>query len=151
MVVSISKNDNNMQWLHFFEPVFLIAIFGPCFYNHLMHELAVTESILNLVIKHATRNQVEKVLSISLKIGELTDLVDEWMQRYFNYLSKDTIAEGAILKIERSPVVFQCDDCKNTFPVSLKDTGKIVCSRCNSEKVMLVSGREFFIENIEVV
>lgn len=116
-----------------------------------MHELAVTESILNIVIKHAARNQVEKVLSVSLKIGELTDLVDEWMQRYFNYLSKDTIAEGAILKIERSRVVFQCTDCKNAFPVSLKDTGKIVCSCCNSEKVMLVSGREFLIKHIEVV
>jgi hydrogenase nickel incorporation protein HypA/HybF len=116
-----------------------------------MHELAVTESILNIVIKHAARNRAEKVLSISLKIGELTDLVDEWMQRYFNYLSKDTVAEGAILKIERSPLVFQCSDCMNTFPVSLRDTGKITCSRCNGKKVVLVSGREFYIKHIEVV
>jgi hydrogenase nickel incorporation protein HypA/HybF len=116
-----------------------------------MHELAVTEGILSIVIKHAAKNQVKKVLSISLKIGELTDLVDEWMQRYFDYLSKDTIAEGAMLNIERSPVVFQCADCNKSFPVSLKESGKIVCSHCNSIRVRLVSGREFFIKHIEVV
>jgi len=116
-----------------------------------MHELAVTESILSIVIKHAAKNQVKKVLSIGLKIGELTDLVDEWIQHYFDYLSKDTIAEGAMLNIERSPVVFQCADCNKAFPVSLKESGKIVCSHCNSTGVTLVSGREFFIKHIEVV
>lgn len=134
-----------------FAFVFLIAIFRSCFYNRIMHELAVTESILNIVVKHASANQAEKVLSIHLKIGELTDIVGEYIQHYFDYLSRDTVAEGAVLNIERSPVVFQCHDCNKTFSVSLKESGKIVCSRCNSEKVTLVSGREFFIKHIEVV
>ena len=60
-----------------------------------MHELPVTESILNIVLTHAKRNRARKVISIHLKIGELSDLENEWVQRYFDYLSKDTIAEGA--------------------------------------------------------
>jgi hydrogenase nickel incorporation protein HypA/HybF len=116
-----------------------------------MHELSVTESILNIVVKHAATNQVEKVLSISLKIGELTDLVGECIQQYFDYLSKGTIAEGAILNIESSPVIFQCTDCKTMFPVSLKDSGKIVCSQCGGANAALFSGREFYIQHIEVI
>jgi len=116
-----------------------------------MHELSVTESILNIVVKHALANNAEKVLVVHLKIGELTDLVDEYIQHYFDYLSKDTIAEGAKLNIERSPVIFECRDCKNRFPVSLKDSRKIACTNCESVNVALVSGREYFINNIEVI
>ncbi|MEI8171945.1 MAG: hydrogenase maturation nickel metallochaperone HypA [Deltaproteobacteria bacterium] len=140
-----------MRCFHFFPAVFLIAILKGCLYNQIMHELAVTESILNIVIKHAEKNHVEKVVTIHLKIGELTDLVDEYIQHYFDYLSKGTIAEGAVLNMERSPVVFQCTDCKTTFQVSLKDSGKIVCSQCDGAKAVLVSGREFYIKHIEVV
>jgi len=116
-----------------------------------MHELSVTESILNIVVRHAAKNQVGKVLGIHLRIGEMTDLADEWIQHYFDYLSKGTIAEGAILKIERSPVVFQCEECKTMFHVSLKDSGKIVCNQCGVPKATLVSGREFYIQHIEVI
>ena len=129
----------------------MVAILMGCFYNQPMHELSVTESILNIVLKHALANQAEKVVSISLKIGELTDLAGDCIQHYFDYLSKDTIAEGAVLNIERSPVVFQCNDCKTTFQVSLKDSGKIDCSHCGGANVALVSGREFYIQHIEVI
>ena len=129
----------------------MVAILMGCFYNQPMHELSVTESILNIVLKHALANQVEKVVSISLKIGELTDLAGDCIQHYFDYLSKDTIAEGAVLNIERSPVVFQCNDCKTTFQVSLRDSGKIDCSHCGGANVALVSGREFYIQHIEVI
>jgi hydrogenase nickel incorporation protein HypA/HybF len=140
-----------MRCFHFSPAVFLIAILKGCLYNQIMHELSVTESILSIVIKHAEKHHVEKVVTIHLKIGELTDLVDEYIQHYFDYLSKGTIAEGAVLNMERSPILFQCADCNTAFPVSLKESGKIVCSHCNSTRVTLVSGREFFIKHIEVV
>jgi hydrogenase nickel incorporation protein HypA/HybF len=115
-----------------------------------MHELAVTESILKIVLKHAQTNGAEKVLTISLKIGELSELVGDCIQHYFDYLSKDTIAEGAKLDIERSPIIFQCNDCKNTFPVSLRDTKDFACPACGSIKFALISGREFYIKDITI-
>jgi len=116
-----------------------------------MHELPVTESILNVALKHAQANGVRKIVTISLRIGELSDLVDEWVQRYFDYLSKGTIAEGATLDIERSPVVFQCKGCGASFQVDIKAVKEVVCPECGGKKHDLVSGREFFIKNIAVV
>ena len=116
-----------------------------------MHELSVMESILNIVVKHALKNDVKKVLGISLRVGEMTDLVDEWMQRYFDYLSKETIAAGAVLKIERIPVIFQCESCGMDFPVDMKEIWDTACTACQGNKVRLKSGREFFIKNIEVI
>ena len=75
-----------------------------------MHELPVTEGILQIVLKHAEMNSVQQVMAIHLQIGKLSDLEDEWIQRYFDYLSKGTIAQ-AELKIERMPIMVQCTAC----------------------------------------
>ncbi len=115
-----------------------------------MHELPITESILNIVVKHAQQNNAKKVVSISLKIGAMSDLLNEWVQRYFDYLSKGTVAEGAVLKIERVPVVLKCDACGSSFEVDLRKDGNFKCAQCNGEKVSLVSGREFYINSMEV-
>lgn len=115
-----------------------------------MHELSVTESILTIVLKHAQTNRAEKVLAINLKIGELSELVGECIQHYFDYLSKGTIAEGAVIDVERSPIIFQCNDCEHSFEVSLRDTRDFTCPRCGGVKVSLISGREFYIKDITI-
>ncbi len=115
-----------------------------------MHELSVTESILTIVLKHAKTHKAEKVLAVNLKIGELSELVGDCIQHYFDYLSKGTIAEGAIIDVERSPIVFQCKDCENTFGISLRDSRDFACPRCSGVKVSLLSGREFYIKDITI-
>jgi hydrogenase nickel incorporation protein HypA/HybF len=116
-----------------------------------MHELAIVQSMLDIVLEHARQGKAQRVQSIGLKIGELRDLVDEYMQSYFDYLSKDTIAAGAILKIERLPVIFLCEACGNKFPVRLQEVERITCPHCGDEKVNLFSGREFYIDHLEVI
>ena len=119
-----------------------------------MHELAITKGILQVVIRHAESSEsceASKVVSISLRIGELSDIVDEWMQRYFNYVSRDTIAEGAKIKIERTPVVAKCEDCNNAFPVNISEIETSQCPICGMDgNVHIISGREMIIEEIEV-
>ena len=115
-----------------------------------MHELQVTESILDIVLRHAESNQVNKIISIQLRIGELSDLEDEWIQRYFDYLSKETIAAGAKLKIERSPVVMECNDCANRFEVDMKKNQDIQCPECGGKENTFISGREYYIKDMEV-
>ena len=116
-----------------------------------MHELSVMEGILNVVLKHARQHEVQRVVAVSLRIGEMTDLVDEWMQRYFDYLSDKTVAAGAVLKIERVPVVFACESCGTDYPVDIREARDPACPACGGKKARLKSGREFFIKNIEVM
>ena len=47
-----------------------------------MHELAVTEGMLKVVLRHAELNRAKQVVAITLQIGEMTDIVDEWLRRY---------------------------------------------------------------------
>ena len=42
-----------------------------------MHELAVTQSIMDIVLRHAGRAGAQRVVAINLVIGELTGFVDD--------------------------------------------------------------------------
>jgi hydrogenase nickel incorporation protein HypA/HybF len=114
-----------------------------------MHELPVINSILEVILKHAKANHVKKVHAINLVVGDLSDLEDEWMQRYFDYVSKGTVAEGARLKIERTPAVVSCTGCGHNFPVDKTRMEAAACPACGAQKFTLVSGRGYHIKDME--
>lgn len=115
-----------------------------------MHELPVTGEILKTVLKHAKWNKVSKVVSVCLQIGKLSDLEDEWIQHYFDYLSKGTVAEGAKLKIERLPIVIQCQSCRLPHNVEASQLAEWTCFGCGGKQGELISGRQYYIKDMEV-
>jgi len=116
-----------------------------------MHELPVIESILEIVMQHADRHQVQKIVSISLLVGELCDLEESWMQHYFDFLSNNTLAEGAKLRITYTPVVLRCPQCGCSFQVKKEQLETASCPSCTSaDRFDLVSGKEYFIKEMEV-
>ena len=114
-----------------------------------MHELPVINRILEVILKHAASNDVRKVIVVHLQVGELSDLEDKWMQRYFDHLAKDGIAEGAKLEIERVPVMMKCSECGMLFTVNIREIQTISCPECKSKKSIMVSGQGYFIKNLE--
>jgi hydrogenase nickel incorporation protein HypA/HybF len=115
-----------------------------------MHELPITEGILKIVLKHAEVNNVRQVMTIHLRIGMLSDLEDEWIQRYFDYLSKGTVAQGAQLKIERMPIKVQCSSCCASYETEVAKLDDLVCPACGAGGGTLLSGREYYIKEMEV-
>ena len=116
-----------------------------------MHELPVMEQILKVVLRHAAQHKVERVAVIHLKIGELSDLEEEWVQRYSDFLSRGTPAENARLAIERAPIVLRCEACSRSFEVKKRDLAQTQCPHCGDSHYRLVSGSEYVVENMEVV
>jgi hydrogenase nickel incorporation protein HypA/HybF len=116
-----------------------------------MHELQVTERILNTVLRHTAGHDVSRIVRIHLRIGELSDLEDEWIQHYFNYLSRGTVAENAELAITRVPIVVCCDACSRSFQVNREALADAKCPECSEAHLELVSGREYRIEHMEVL
>lgn len=116
-----------------------------------MHELPVTESILKIVLAHAEKNAVSRIMTIHLQIGRLSDMEDEWMQRYFDYVSRGTKAEGARLQIERTPIGLKCSDCDASYTIEAADKIDMPCPQCGQKSGRLISGREYTITNMEVL
>ena len=96
-----------------------------------MHELQVTGQILRIALKHCEGRDVTRIVNIHLRIGELSDLEDEWLQRYFDYLSRGTLAENARLEIERAPIVMRCESCARSLEAVRRVT-TITCARASA-------------------
>jgi len=112
-----------------------------------MHEYAITESIVRITEEELLKSKAKKVLEIKLVVGELTGLVPECIQSYFDIISKGTTVYGAILKIEKKSVNVKCNDCGFESPM---DLSKDNCSSCGSSNLKLIGGREYYIESMEV-
>jgi len=67
-----------------------------------MHELSITEELLQIINEKALEAGINKVYEINLKIGEFSGIFSDALLFAFEVLSKDTITEGAIVKIEKS-------------------------------------------------
>lgn len=80
----------------------------------------------------------------------MRDLTEEWVQRYFDYLSRGTVAEGGKIVFKRTPVILKCNDCSRTYQVDVRQM-EFSCPHCGSSGFVLVSGREFLIESIGVI
>jgi hydrogenase nickel incorporation protein HypA/HybF len=112
-----------------------------------MHELGVTENIVNIALAKAGEAQANKVIKINLVVGELSGFVPDCIQFYFDSLSKDTIAQGAVLHFESVPTQLRCRDCSTTF--SPLDT-LWTCPECRGQSIEIFKGRELYVESMEV-
>ena len=112
-----------------------------------MHELGVTENIVNIALAKAGEAQTNKVIKINVVIGELSGFVPDCIQFYFDTLSKDTMAQGAALHFETVPAELRCRNCSAVFRP--QDT-IWSCPKCGSQSVEIFKGRELYIESLEV-
>ena len=112
-----------------------------------MHELGITENILNITLDKANEGQATKILKINLVIGELSGFVADCIQFYFDTLSKETIAQGATLHFETVPVELRCRSCSAVFRP--RDT-LWSCPKCESQGPEIFKGRELYIDSVEV-
>ena len=115
-----------------------------------MHEMAILNNVMDVVLKYAQDNNAEEVVEVSLIVGEMRDVVDELMESCFRFLARNTIAANARLTMTKVPVRAQCGECLLVFPVSVRGAGKPTCPDCGSTNLRIKAGREFLIDNIVI-
>jgi hydrogenase nickel incorporation protein HypA/HybF len=112
-----------------------------------MHEMAITRSMVGLVLAEAEKAGGGKVKSINVVLGEMSGVVDRCVQFYFDYMSKGTAAEGAELVFKNVPNQARCRKCGSVF--SPRDIFWS-CDKCQSLEVDIIGGDELRVESIEV-
>ncbi len=112
-----------------------------------MHELAITESILNISLKHAEQANAAAVTDLYLVIGDLSSVVDDSVQFYWDIVSRDTIAEGAVLHFNRIPIEMTCQDCGRSYT---PDQETMSCPDCGGTSPVITKGEEFYLDSITV-
>lgn len=112
-----------------------------------MHELPITQSILEIVLKTAQKSGAQRVTRIDLVIGKLSSAVDDSIQFYWDIIAEGTIAQGARLHFERVPTEMKCIDCGNEFQPT-EETFE--CPKCMSPRVHINRGDELRVESIDI-
>jgi hydrogenase nickel incorporation protein HypA/HybF len=115
-----------------------------------VHELSITEAILQTVLDHARRQGAEQVHRILLVVSEFSDLQPMWLQRYFSRLAEGSVAEHARLEIESAAPEFTCNECGARFFLSLRGIDRVLCTECGSGECTLVRKADYVVEEIEV-
>lgn len=112
-----------------------------------MHELPISESILEIALRHAKTAQANRITNLYLVIGQLASIIDDSVAFYWDIISKDTPAEGAQLHFRRIPTEMMCLDCDKSY--TPRD-GDLACPTCSGTRVKVLAGDEFFLEAIDV-
>jgi hydrogenase nickel incorporation protein HypA/HybF len=109
-----------------------------------MHELAITQSIVDQV---AERMAGRRVMSVTLEIGTLSGVVADSVRFCFDLVTVGTVLEGASLHIREPEGRARCERCDIEFGVP---DLVLLCS-CGSADVRIVSGDELLIKSVGVV
>lgn len=109
-----------------------------------MHELSLTQNILDIALKNAG---AKKLLQVNLLIGQLSDEREESIQFYWDDLAKGTLAQEAKLHFQYVDAEMKCLECDTVFHPNEEI---ILCPSCQSHRLKLISGDDVKIESIDV-
>ena len=102
---------------------------------------------MSIALEQAKAVQANKITKINLTIGELSGVVDDCVEFYFDLLNKDTIAAEASLSFDRIQTRLRCRHCATTFSPDNLDWA---CPNCCGRQIEIISGRECYVSSIEV-
>ena len=88
-------------------------------------------------------------MRIHLSIGALSDLEAEWIQEYFDRLSRGTVAEGATIEVRRSPLTCACIECGEEFTCGKDELDGAQCPMCGTKDYSVLSGTGYVVESME--
>ena len=112
-----------------------------------MHELSIAQSLIGLVESEAEKEGFKRVLEIRLRMGEFSGIIPDCLREFFPIASAGTKAEGAELVIETVPAAFRCADCGYEGAIERRTAA---CPVCGGTRIRMISGREFYVDNLKV-
>ena len=112
-----------------------------------MHEMSVTMSLMDLVLEEAAKAGAKKIVGVNIVIGQMTGIIDHYVQANFELLSQNTPAEGAALSFHNISRQARCRNCGHTFQPSEFEWN---CPECQSLELEITGGNELYVESIEV-
>jgi hydrogenase nickel incorporation protein HypA/HybF len=112
-----------------------------------MHEYHIVESIVKQILEKAKASDAKKITSVTLILGELSGLQEESIRVYFDNLAKENLLEGAKLIVNPAKSKLKCQGCGAIFE---HEKSNFNCPKCSDLGILTNSGKEFYIDNIEI-
>lgn len=111
-----------------------------------MHEVSIIENVIKIVLDSAIENKFTRVNKVSLKIGQLSGVMEESLNFAFKSCIIGTMLEGSTLEIDKVNAIAKCEDCMQQFPINHFNK---LCPNCKTFSSTIISGYELYINTIE--
>jgi hydrogenase nickel incorporation protein HypA/HybF len=108
-----------------------------------VHELSIASAILDTAERHAAGRRVTVV---SLRVGELRQVVPDTLAFYWGFVTEGTLCEGARLDQEAVRARLRCGPCGAEWAMAQAD---FRCARCG-RAAEVAAGQELEVESIDV-
>lgn len=109
-----------------------------------MHELSITQGIVDICLQSAAGRRVKEVV---VEIGALSGVLADAVEFCFPACSAGTLLEGATLVVAMVPGYGSCNGCGAAFPVRRYLDP---CPRCGAFGVAVTAGEELRVKELEV-
>jgi hydrogenase nickel incorporation protein HypA/HybF len=106
-----------------------------------MHELAITQSVVNAVTE---RTGTAPVARVRLRVGRLAGVVPDAMRFCFELVTSGTPLDGAVLEFDQPEGRGRCRTCGAAF--TLADL--VLLCDCGSADVEVLAGRELAVASV---
>ena len=112
-----------------------------------MHELPITQHIIEIAEKHCRDAGGSRVRRVDLVIGDYSGYVGSSVQMYFDVISEGTLCDGAEIVIEHVKPKLECPSCGEIFE---REPLSFACPKCGTDGRPTEIGKEFYIDSIEI-
>lgn len=112
-----------------------------------MHELSLTQNLIEIAEEHARRENAKTITCLTMEIGALSGVIPEAVEFAFEACTKGTMADGATLEIVHIPAVGRCHECASESQMESLTDG---CSECGSFALEIISGQEMTLTEMEI-
>jgi hydrogenase nickel incorporation protein HypA/HybF len=109
-----------------------------------MHEMALAEGILAVVLEVADGHPVKEV---RVRAGALQRIVPESLQFCFELAAAGTSAAEATVTVDETPAVILCHECQAKAELT---TPPFMCGRCGGSNVEYLAGDELMVDGVEL-
>lgn len=112
-----------------------------------MHEMALAESVREIVLDTARANNAQRVRTVRLEIGALSQVEPEAMRFAWDVVMQDGAAQGARLLIVITPGQAWCMQCSASVQIAQRGDA---CPQCGSHQLQVTGGDRMRVMDIEI-
>jgi hydrogenase nickel incorporation protein HypA/HybF len=112
-----------------------------------MHELAISQALIDQVIPIATQHRATAIQRIVLQIGPLAGVEPALLRHAWPLAAAGTLAAAAELAIEQVAIRVYCPACNQESSAS---SNRLICGHCGHWQTRLLSGDELILAALEM-
>lgn len=112
-----------------------------------MHEFSIVNALLDMCEKNAKEHGSNAITKVEVKIGKLSGVEPDLLQRAFDTFKEDSVCASAEFVIHLQNVVIACEACGTQSVIT---DNHFVCPTCKSTECSVVDGEEMMLMRLEM-